>query len=47
MSAGGFDVGDALDDVVEDGDFRPVSLSQIDILEGAGKRAALDWFSSR
>lgn len=39
MSEGALDVGDVLEEVVEDDDFRPVSLSQMDILENVGKLA--------
>ena len=41
VSEGAFDVGDALEEAVEEEDFRPVSLSQIDILRSVGKQAGL------
>ena len=45
MSEGAFDVGEALEDVVEEDDFPPVSLSQIDILRNVGRRAGLtNWW---
>jgi hypothetical protein len=45
VSAGAFDLGDAPEDVVEEDDFLPVSLSQIDILQDASRRTGLtNWW---
>jgi hypothetical protein len=44
---GALDVGDALEDAVEEDDFRPVSLSQIDILRDVGRQEGLTWLVIR